>query len=368
MSPQNMNKKSWESLSSTFSQVEVSISHDSCYASDEVSVVSTKQTTSNTSGVSGPVTATEPSLGSFLKPILKRPYSEIEEDEESESGYASENSEYDYDAIFEDSDDDDDDDMYHVSGWDDASDIMSESCDEDDAESLDGSFISFGPMVRFDTNIRYIDAPVSLDDDEDCDAELTGHELMERALASGTLRFKESVDDLDVDDIEDDELSSTLESIKQLPEEHTSDVVDLDKRLFLAYMNGINGIPDLEYKARLRKQANDFYIGRLDSPYLDLDSASGTYFDNVLNHVIGLFRNIVAKEDFGELASLVNGEGASERSSGAGRSHNKDLLAKIENLLSERLACDTDVGPDELSFFTSGVAYALENWNGFLVH
>eukprot|EP00136_Aspergillus_niger_P000641 XP_001389311.2 hypothetical protein ANI_1_2860014 [Aspergillus niger CBS 513.88] len=311
MSPQNMNKKSWESLSSTFSQLEVSISHDSCYASDEVSVVSTKQTTSNTSGVSGPVTATEPSLGSFLKPILKRPYSEIEEDEESESGYASENSEYDYDAIFED---------------------------------------------------------MSLDDDEDCDAELTGHELMERALASGTLRFKESVDDLDVDDIEDDEFSSTLESIKQLPEEHTSDVVDLDKRLFLAYMNGINGIPDLEYKARLRKQANDFYIGRLDSPYLDLDSASGTYFDNVLNHVIGLFRNIVAKEDFGELASLVNGEGASERSSGAGRSHNKDLLAKIENLLSERLACDTDVGPDELSFFTSGVAYALENWNGFLVH
>ncbi|RAL01147.1 uncharacterized protein BO80DRAFT_71146 [Aspergillus ibericus CBS 121593] len=353
MSPQNMNKKSWESLSSTFSQLEVSISHDSCYASDEVSVTSTSQ-----AGASTLAPTSGSSVGSFLKPILKRPYSEIEESEtESESGYASEASDSDYDAIFEDSDDDDDD-IYYVSGWDRAS-IMSESCDEDDAESFDGSFISFGPVVRFDTNIRYIDAPVL--DDEGSDAELTCHELMERARASGTLRFQETCDH--VEDVDD----SMPESMRQLPEEHPSDVVDLDKRLFVAYMNGMHGIPDRKYRSRLHNQANDFSMGRLDSPYLDLDSASasGAYFDNVLNHVIGLFRNIVAKEDFGELASLIHEEGASGHPLGSSRS--QELLAKIEHILAERLACDANIGPDELSFFASGVAYALENWRDFLV-
>ncbi|OOF95074.1 hypothetical protein ASPCADRAFT_207632 [Aspergillus carbonarius ITEM 5010] len=355
MSNQNMNKKSWESLSSTFSQLEVSISHDSCYASDEVSVTSTSQV-----GASALAPATGPSVGFVLKPILKRPYSEIEEsesDSESESGYASEASDSEYDAIFEDSDDDDDD-IYYITGWDKAS-IMSESCDEDDAESFAGSFISFGPVVRFDTNIRYIDAPVL--DDESSDAELTCHELMERARASGTLRFQETCDNVEEDD------DSMPESMRQLPEEHPSDVIDLDKRLFVAYMNGMHEIPDRKYRSRLHNQANDFSMGRLESPYLDLDnaSASGAYFDNVLNHVIGLFRNIVAKEDFGELASLINEEDPSGHPLGSSRS--QELLAKIEHILAERLACDANIGPDELSFFASGVAYALENWRDFLV-
>ncbi|PYH90991.1 hypothetical protein BO71DRAFT_61454 [Aspergillus ellipticus CBS 707.79] len=366
MSRPTMNKKSWESLSSTFSQLEISISHDSCYASDEVSVTSNGQPAPSSSGVLAVEPATEPSLRPFLKPILKRPYSEIEEDEESESGYASEDSDFEYDAIFGESDDDDDD-MYHVSGWDDASDIMYETCDEEDHESCDGSFISFGTMVRFDPNVQYIDAP-DVPDEEEPETGMTCHELMELARASGTLQLQEgSFDDADIDDIEDDEddQSSILESMDQLPEEHPSDIVDLDRRLFVAYMNGINGISDLRYKARLRSQVTDFNMGRVQSPYLDSDSASGAYFDTVLNHVIGLFRNIVAKEEFGDLVSP--NDPARQGPSDAIQRPYQDLRVKVEALLREKLASDTvNIGPDELSFFASGVSYALENWQGFL--
>ncbi|PWY88553.1 hypothetical protein BO70DRAFT_184632 [Aspergillus heteromorphus CBS 117.55] len=366
MSTQNMNKKSWESLSSTFSQLEISISQDSCYASDEVSVTSNGQPAPkpapNSSGVLPVQPATGPSLRPLLKPILKRPYSEIE-DEESESGYASEDSDFEYDAIFGESDDDDDD-MYHVSGWDDASDIMYETYDEEDDESCDGDFVSFGGFVRFDDNVRYIDAP-DVDDaeDEEPQREMTCHELMEIARASGTLHIQEGEsDDSDVDDIEDDEHSSILESMEQLPEEHPSDSVELDRRIFVAYMNAINGISDLRYKAQLRSQVNDFETGRVHSPYLDSGDATGAYFDTLLNHVIGLFRNVVAKEELSDLVSLSN----QVPGCFSDASH-PETRVRIEAILREKLACDTiNIGPDELSFFASGVVYALEKWQGFL--
>ncbi|KAF7589750.1 hypothetical protein BBP40_003899 [Aspergillus hancockii] len=371
MSAQNMNKKSWESLSSSFSGLEVSLSHDSCYASDEVSVASIKPTTVISSVVSS-VKPTPPSTNPpFLKPILKRPYAEIEEDEESESGYASGDSEHEYEFLSEDEDDDsDDDDVYYVTCWEDASDLSEYSEDEgEEDDDADGSFISFGSMVRFDTNVLYIEAPDLQEDDETPRAELTCHELMEMARASGNLHFQEASNaDDELDDTEDSGHGVISDSIKQLPEEHPSDVVDLDKRLFIAYMNGINGIADPAFKTRLQARVGDIKMGHVRSPYLESDNTDGVYLDHALNHVIGTFPNLVAKKEFDELLSLSEERGALKQQPENRESLNLSLLEKIEGILSERLATDVNIGPDELSFFAGGVAFALENWKPYMVH
>lgn len=359
MSVQNMSRKSWESLSSTFSHLEVSLSRDSCYASDDVSVTSTQPAALNPSVMQSVAPSTE-TLRQFPKPILKRPYAEIEEDEESESGYASDSSEYNPDYIFEETDGD----MCDIPDWDDTSEIMSELC-IDDIESFDGSFISFESMVRFDSNVHYIE-PQEYEDDENGDAGgagnagMTCHEMMEIARASSypNKSHEETYSGAETSDVDDVNHEAISDSIEQLPE-HTDDIVDLDKRLFVAYMNGINSIANPEYKTRLRARVADFKSGRVPSPFLDLDSANAVYLDTVLSHVIGTFRNIVVKDEFFDLVR-VNGEtGHICQETGS----NHDMFDKIEHLLCERLTNgDVNIGPDELSFFASGVAYALENW------
>ncbi|RHZ74748.1 hypothetical protein CDV55_109196 [Aspergillus turcosus] len=367
MSTHTLNKKSWESLSSTFSNLEISVSQDSCYASDELSISPSNPITAGTSIASSFTPARRGSLQSLLKPILKRPYADIEEDEEPESGYGTDDSDYDYASVSDERDDE----MYEISAWDEASDVsdvMSETGD-DDGESVDGSFISFESVVRFDTNVLYIEAPEHQEEEAETPrTELTCHELMEMARVSGTLRLQgEQVAEPDSGD-------KTLEhgvlrdSIKQWPDEHPSDIVELDKRLFIAYINGINGIAEPRYKARLRERIDDIRKGHAQSPYLEFDNAQGMYLDNVLNHVLGTFRNILVQEELDELATLTERREAQQQTE-VTEGLDKKLLDKIEHLLSERLAGDdVKIGQDELSFFAGGVAYALQNWASYTSH
>ncbi|KAL4909020.1 hypothetical protein BDW74DRAFT_76364 [Aspergillus multicolor] len=352
MSVEHMSKKSWESLSSTFSHLEISLSRDSCYASDEMSVTSAQPAVTNSTTRSPVTRLTE---ATFPKSILKRPYADLEEDEESESGYASDSSDYP-DGIFEDIDDD----LCDIVDWDETSEVMSELC-IDDIESFDGSFISFESSVRFDSNVQYIE-PLEYQEEEIPDNGMTFHEMMLAAKASSypNKSHEETYSGAETSDADDASHEAIADSIEQLPE-HTGDILDLDKRLFVAYMNGINGIGNHEYKARLRDRVADFKSGRVPSPFLDLDSANALYLDTVLNHVIGTFRNIVVKDEFSELAKICGVHIPQ------GTSPTQDVFDKIEHLLSERLTIDgVDIGPDELSFFASGVAYALENWRCYL--
>ncbi|KAL2835222.1 hypothetical protein BDW59DRAFT_5301 [Aspergillus cavernicola] len=349
----NMSKRSWDSLSSTFSHLEISLSRDSCYASDDMSVPSMiKPVTTDPAMIPSVVPSTETSIRTILKPILKRSYAEIEDDEESESGYASDSSEYRPEDIFEETDGD----MCDIPDWDDnTSEAISELC-IDDIESFDGSFISFESTVRFDSNVHYIEPP-QYQEDEIVDTGMTCHEMMKAALASSypnksheeTYSGAETIDDAGHEAISD--------CIEQLPE-HTSDIIDLDKSLFLAYMNGINAIANPEYRTRLRARVADFKSGRVPSPFLDMDSANGMYLDTVLSHVIGTFRSIVIKEEIDELAGLSGNAHICQEPDPSVK-----IFEKIEQLLSQRLTSgDLDIGPDELSFFASGVAYVLENW------
>jgi hypothetical protein len=128
-------------------------------------------------------------------------------------------------------------------------------------------------------------------------------------------------------------------------------------------MNGINGIANPEYKVRLRDRVADFKSGLVPSPFLDLDSANAVYLDTVLSHVIGTFPNIVIKDEFIELATMSDETAHIRQEAGC----NTDIFDKIEHLLFERLTNgDVDIGSDELSFFASGVAYALGNWKCYV--
>lgn len=359
--PTTMNRKSWESLSSSFSNLDVSFSQDSCYASDEMSLVSSNPTTVDTSIVPPQEPSSGSSSGPSLKSILKKPQTA----EESESGYWTDASDYGYETV---SDNDDDEDLCDISLWGDASDISEIGGDVDNDFADDGSFIAFESMVRFDPNIQYIEAP-EIEDEERADTGLTCHEIMEMARSSGSLQF------LDEDEPTEMELGGNNHardddrcvcgSMMDNPEEHTGDMVELDKQLFVAYVNGIKGVADSLYKPRLRALVDDIQLGQAETPYLENNDTDGVFFDHALNHVIGVFHNLLVPEELTELMALSMQKDGMAPQSQAMASHNMGLMERIQRLLVERLAQDkVDVEPDELRFFAGGITYALENWHG----
>lgn len=340
-------KDSWESPSFTSSNLEISASQDSCCGSDETSITSTHSSTPATSTAPSFQPSPKQSLSPILKPILKQPDTNFPPDTGSESGYDSD-ADFEYSFLVEE---DDKEYSYVASVPGEAPEDISET--QTDDESTDDSFISFESTVRFDPKIEYIEAPETAGD-EITDAEMTFHEMIQLAASSGHLLLEGGIP----------EDNSTDDTDMAESEEHPPDIVDLDKRLFAAYMNGVNGIGDSDYKSHLRARVDEIKSGRAETPFLDSDDAADTYLDNVLSHVIGVFRNLVAKEEFDELVTL------SERatmqvdpSSGGVDPCNKALFEKIEGFLTERLGeGKVEIGPDELGFFAGGVAYALGNW------
>jgi hypothetical protein len=350
--PTTLSRKSWESLSSAFSNIEVSLSQDSSYASDEISVVSSNPTTvENTSQDS----SSESKLRPYLKSILKKPETDLEEeDAQSESGYGTDAFDYEYDTMSE-REREEEEELYEVSICWDTDDAMSEIVSEDDG-MFDDSFIAFESMVRFDPNVQYIEAP-ELEEDEAPDTGLTCHELMEMARSSGGLQT--------CDGEKLTEIESTEEHWRNAfdPEEYPGDMVDVDRQLFVAYVNGIKGIADSQYKGRLRTLVDDIRLGQAETPYLETNCSDGVYLDHALNHVIGVFRNLLVPDEYEELVALSSEKVSLMPQTKALESHNASLMDRIQRLLVERLVQgNVDVEADELSFFAGGVTYALENW------
>ena len=367
MATSNNHRESWDSLSSTFGHLEVSISQDSCYGSDEVSVSSTTTAPLQSSVSTCILRREEPSLQPFLKSILKNSTADLQNDDELESGYGSDGIEFDYDALSEDEDDDDD--MSEFSVWDDETSENVPESREDHTESFDDTFIGFENMVRFDPKVEYIETPgTDMPKDEECtDSQMTVHEMMLLAQKSGhsqsTLHQIDS-DDLSDDDSESDHREFVRMSTDQL-EEFTRDAVDEDRRLFIAYMNGIHGIADSKYKNYVRTQADNIRLGH-ETESVHPDDAPCMYLDMILNHVIGVFRNLLAADELSELVALRKEDLALDYSLSNPHDVSSDLstrqalLEKIENFLLERLTNGrVNVCPDELSFFAGGIAHAL---------
>ncbi|KAJ6014510.1 hypothetical protein N7540_009101 [Penicillium herquei] len=380
MAATNNHRESWDSLSSAFSHLDASFSQDSCYGSDEVSVSSTT-TAPLESSVSTFVAKNEKQpLHPILKSILKNSTADLQEEDdsdsesESESGYGSDDIELEYDALSEDEDDSDEDDMSDFSVWDEDSSHNVPETHEDHTHSFDDSFIGFEASVRFDPHIEYIGTPdTDLSEDEEASqSEMTVHEMMLLSLKSGSLQSSLHESDTEDDDSEDNCDSFFRANAPQL-EDFTRDAVDVDQRLFVAYMNGIHGIADSNYKTYLRAQAANIRMGH-ETESMHPDDPPCMYLDSVLNHVIGVFRNLLAVDELNELIALRKEDSTFEPAKttltveisaeipaeASGPNTHQALLDKIEHFLLDRLTNGSvDVFPDELSFFAGGIAHAL---------
>lgn len=342
----------------------MSFSHDSCYGSDEVSVTSNGCTPSQ-SGAS--TSTTKPTLRPFLKSILKTSTITFDSDEESgsESGYSSDGIDSEYDALSDESDEEDDGDDSDFSVWDETNEDVPET-HEDHTESFDDAFISFEEnSVRFDPQVEYIDS-VEVSDDEGPDHQMTCHEMMMLARDSkGTQTLLDQLEKMDIaesDKTEDCHPEFVRKSTNQ-PEEFSRDAVDLDRNLFVAYMNGIRGIATPKYETYLRVQVDHIRLGK-DAEFVDPEGAPSLYLDLVSNHVTGTFCNLLAEDELNELIRLRAEEQTSNQpdstSSTLDLDQHQALLNKIEKFLLDRLASGlVDIGPDELSFFAGGIAHDL---------
>ncbi|KAJ5679613.1 hypothetical protein N7462_007857 [Penicillium macrosclerotiorum] len=355
-------RESWDSLSSTFANLEVSFSQDSCYGSDEVSVSSNNPAPLPSSIDTCTTKHESSSLHPILKSILKNSNADYHHDTESESGYGSDDIEFDYDAF---SDEDDDDDLSDFSVWEDTPENVPETR-EDRTDTFDDSFIGFEPSVQFDPIVQFIDTPDHSEaEDEPERAEMTCHEMMLLSLQSGG--SPASSIQSDVDDISDDEgdhhHKEFIRNCTTYPEDFTHDAVDVDRQLFVAYMNGIHGIADAKYKTYLHAQADNIRMGH-EIESMHPDDAPCMYLDLIQSHVIGVFRNLLCVDELNELIGLRKEEmtvaQAETNSAVLNQNHHHILLDKVEHLLLDRLTNGrVDMYPDELSFFAGGVVHAL---------
>jgi hypothetical protein len=213
--------------------------------------------------------------------------------------------------------------------------------------------VAFGNSVRFDTKITYIESPQIGDSSKDDEPQVTMHELM--LLARKDLEGIVTSDADDVDECWDADSETAIANlnIMQLSKDHPRDMIDVDKQIFIAFINGIHEATKKKYQSHLHDRVQGFREGRLQSPFFESDdeSSSCLFLDDALKHVIGMFRNVVRREEFEELAGLA----------GKRKSDESDVLERIEHLVSERLLEERAVvGKDELGFFADGVVYALE--------
>lgn len=342
----------------------MSFSHDSCYGSDEVSVTSNGCTPAQSCALTS---TTKPTLRPFLKSILKNSTITFDSDEESdsESGYSSDGIDSEYDALSDESDEEDDGGDSDFSVWDETNGDVPET-HEDHTESFDDAFISFEEnSVRFNPQVEYIDS-VEVSDDEGPDHQMTCHEMMMLARNSkGTQTLLDQLEKMDIAESnknEDCHPEFVRKSTNQ-PEEFSRDAVDLDRNLFVAYMNGIRGITTPKYETYLRVQVDHIRLGK-DAEFVDPEGAPSLYLDLVSNHVTGIFCNLLVEDELNELIRLRAEEQPSNQpdstSSILDLDHHQALLNKIEKFLLDRLASGrVDIGPDELSFFAGGIVHDL---------
>ncbi|EED17846.1 conserved hypothetical protein [Talaromyces stipitatus ATCC 10500] len=246
-----------------------------------------------------------------------------------------------------------------------------EDIDEDfdgytDDLQFDDSHIAFENVVRFDPDVSYIEAVELPDVDANEGSEtpqMTLHELMLLADRQRGLVGNDSKGDNEEDDM-NAETSIANGLIEELAQDHPRDVMDVDRQLFIAFINGLHGDTGRKYQPRLQDRVQGFREGRFQSPFFEgeKDSSGCFMLDEALKHVIGMFRHVVLREEFDELVHLAQSSRMQKEMSAASpHMQPSSFWDKIEGLLSERLLKGiASVGKDELSFFADGVVYALE--------
>jgi hypothetical protein len=232
---------------------------------------------------------------------------------------------------------------------------------------FDGPHITFEDRVHFNADVSYIDAVEFPDDDINEETEevpqMTLHEMMLLADKHRGLVAHENQVDNDEDYV-NEETSIANVIIEQLAKDYPRDMLEVDRQLFLAFVNGIHGDTRRKYQPCLHDRVQGFREGRFLSPFFEgeTDLAGCFFLDEALKHVIGMFRHIVLREEFDELVCLAQTSRMQNEIPTSLQMQPSGFLDRIEGLLSERLLKGmASIGKDELSFFADGVVYALEH-------
>lgn len=227
------------------------------------------------------------------------------------------------------------------------------------------SFISFTESVSFDMTISYAEPPVfdDSDDDSEDDSEddleetMTVHEKMARAMANGCS-------------------AHSIDGTPNLgtPVEHGLDVLDVDKRLLAAYVNGIRSTGDI-YKNDLASLALNINEGLSTQPFLssNVTTEDGLYLNHALKHLLGIFPYIIDDDELDILIyDAIHEDHTFQNAPGKGNCRSRPTTGKsslhedVSQLLKDRLI-DRSMGVEEevLDFFTRGVIYVLKTWAPF---
>ena len=228
-----------------------------------------------------------------------------------------------------------------------------------DELQFDDSHIAFENFVRFDADVSYIDAVHFVDDDVETEREapqMTLHEMMLHADRHRGLVTHDSHDDNDDNHNEETSIANVI--IEELVKDYPRDMLEVDKQLFIAFLNGIHGDTRRKYQSSLHDRVQGFREGRFLSPFFEgeADSAGCFFLDEALKHVIGMFRHIVLREEFDDLVRSAQASRLQkEMPTSSSQMQPSAFLDRIEGLLSERLLEGMDgIGQDEHLQFWHG--------------
>ncbi|KAK2776137.1 hypothetical protein FQN52_003807 [Onygenales sp. PD_12] len=280
--------------------------HSEFFTPESSSTFDSHATSSPTSGMlelSTPISSACPSptqVPPRLKSILKNPiisqkpsgfHFAMKIDIEDKDGYeAGSDPDDDDDGSMEDDSEDDE------SAWSDEYDEYDEYEESDDGGDADsdyeGSFIHFVNSVRFSLkdDVRIIPRRDE-NYDNGAEPEMTFHEQAHLMHASEHATFEVySVNQKDYD-----------------PSEHSPDVVDLDKQLFVAYINGIRTMHTDDYKPVIHSRTLHATPSNVDIIPIT-EHQVNAYLDRVVDSLLGFFPYLFAKDEYNHI--LDNAEAA----------------------------------------------------------
>jgi len=244
----------------------------------------------------------------------------------------------------------------------DYADLASDYGGDPEEFEFDESIITFAHSVRFDDVVSYADPPEHFDD-ENVDPPMTYHEMVEifEKSHAARSRLRNSMNAPTGRAIQPSRDPAANDDL----DEHSLEMLDLDKKLFIAFINGIHVSFESSYKDEVQLRARQVRNGYIHNPFFESKSAPGRYLDDALFHVVGMFRNVVTEEELRELAfyCTANQSPASRTYRFSGyHSQLTILLSKIERILTDKLtAGKVSFDKDELSFFAGGILYALDH-------
>ncbi|OAX85043.1 hypothetical protein ACJ72_00573 [Emergomyces africanus] len=197
--------------------------------------------------------------------------SDMDEDEDDDEDYAGENNE----TGTNDSD------------W---SDDYGEN-DDNEYSADEGSFVCFVNSVRFSAKEDVYIIPsrhIIGDEDGHVEPEMTFHEQAHRIQGSKRVPFEPYTVNRKVYD----------------PNEHSPDVIDLDKQLFAAYINGIRNMNAEDYRPVVLSRT-------LNASPCDIDALPITehqvnaYLDRVVDSLLGFFPYLFGKDEYIRLLDVA---------------------------------------------------------------